>query len=175
LKTAVNYLYRNNGDGTFCDVSEAAGIRNTEGHYALGVLTLDYDNDRWPDIYVACDSAASILYHNTGAGKFTGAGIASGTAYNEDGEPQAGMGVAAADFDHDGFLDIVKTNFSDDSPNLYRNRGDGTFADTVFQAGLGRRRDLLGWGVLFLVPPAKVAVPQPRRRPFRRHIGLAGT
>ena len=148
LPKAVNYLYHNNGDGTFSDVSINAGIRATEGHYALGVLTFDYDNDGWPDIYVACDSAASILYHNRRDGTFEDAGISSGLAYNEDGEAQAGMGVAAFDYDHDGFLDVVKTNFSDDSPNLYHNSGDGTFSDRVFQAGLGRSRNYLGWGVV---------------------------
>src|SRR5258708_32938748 len=148
LPAAVNYLYHNNVDGTFTDVSVSSGIRATEGHYALGVLTLDYDNDGWPDIYVACDSAASILYHNKRNGTFEDAGIASGLAYNEDGEAQAGMGVAALDYDHDGFLDVVKTNFSDDSPNLYHNNGDGTFSDRVFQAGMRRLRNLLGWGVV---------------------------
>ncbi|HXF27160.1 MAG TPA: CRTAC1 family protein [Bryobacteraceae bacterium] len=150
LKPGVNYLYRNKGDGTFADVSESSGIRKTEGHYALGVLTLDYDNDGWPDIYVACDSAASILYHNRHDGTFEDVGLASGTAFNEDGEPQAGMGLATADYDHDGFLDIVKTNFSDDSPNLYHNNGNGTFSDRVFDAGLGRLRNYLGWGAVFL-------------------------
>ncbi len=149
LKTAPNYLFRNNGDGSFTDVSEASGIRITEGHYALGVLTLDYDNDGWPDIYVACDSAASILYHNNRDGTFTDRGLSAGVAFNEDGESQAGMGVAAADYDHDGFLDIVKTNFSDDSPNLFHNNGKGGFSEVVFQAGLGRQRSGLGWGALF--------------------------
>jgi len=148
LPKAPNFLYHNNGDGTFTDVSEKAGIRSTDGHYALGVLTFDYDNDGWPDIYVACDSAASILYHNRRDGTFEDTGIASGLAYNEDGEAQAGMGVAALDYDHDGHLDVVKTNFSDDSPNLYHNNGDGTFSDRVFQAGLGRLRNYLGWGVI---------------------------
>ena len=148
LPAAVNYLYHNNGDGTFTDASVPSGIRNTDGHYALGVLTFDYDNDGWPDIYVACDSAASILYHNKRDGTFTDTGMIAGVAYNEDGEAQAGMGVAALDYDHDGFLDVVKTNFSDDSPNLYHNNGDGTFSDRVFQAGLGRLRNLLGWGVI---------------------------
>ncbi len=150
LKPGVNYLYRNKGGGKFADVSVASGIRATDGHYALGVLTLDYDNDGWPDIYVACDSAASILYHNRHDGTFEDMGLASGTAFNEDGEPQAGMGVASADYNHDGFLDILKTNFSDDSPNLYRNMADGTFSDRVFEAGLGRLRNYLGWGALFL-------------------------
>jgi hypothetical protein len=149
LKPGPNYLFHNNGDGTFTDLSESSGIRNTQGHYSLGVLTLDYDNDGWPDLYVACDSAASILYHNLRNGTFQDVGMSSGTAFNEDGEPQAGMGVAAADYNHDGFLDILKTNFSDDSPNLYRNNGDGTFSDRVFEAGLGRIRSYLGWGALF--------------------------
>ncbi len=150
LKGASNYLYHNRGDGTFSDTSETAGIRKTGGHYALGVLTLDYNNDGWTDIYVACDSAASILYRNNQDGTFTDMGFDSGTAYNDDGEAQAGMGVAAADYNHDGQMDIVKTNFSDDSPNLYHNNGNGTFSDFVFQAGLGRIRSHLGWGVLFL-------------------------
>jgi enediyne biosynthesis protein E4 len=150
LRPAVNHLYRNNGNGTFSDQSEPAGIRRTEGHYALGVLTFDYDNDGWPDIYVACDSAASILYHNNHDGTFKDLGFASGMAYNEDGEPQAGMGVAAADYNHDGHFDVVKTNFSDDSPNLYQNNGNGTFSDRVFLAGLGSLRSFLGWGVMFL-------------------------
>jgi hypothetical protein len=150
LKPGVNYLYHNKGNGSFEDVSESSGIRRTQGHYALGVLTLDYDNDGWPDIYVACDSAASILYHNNHNGTFADSGVVSGMAFNDDGEPQAGMGVAAADYDHDGFLDILKTNFSDDSPNLYRNNGNATFSDQVFEAGLGRMRNYLGWGALFL-------------------------
>ncbi len=150
LKPGVNYLFHNEGGGKFKDVSDASGIRNTDGHYSLGVLTLDFDNDGWPDIYVACDSTASILYHNRRDGTFEDVGLASGTAFNEDGEPQAGMGVAAADYGHAGFLDILKTNFSDDSPNLYRNKGDGTFSDKVFEAGLGRLRSYLGWGALFL-------------------------
>jgi enediyne biosynthesis protein E4 len=150
LKPGQNYLFHNNGDGTFSDRSEAAGIRRTEGKYALGVLTLDYDRDGWPDIYVACDSAASVLYHNNHDGTFQDVGFASGTSFNDDGEPQAGMGVAGSDFDHDGLLDILKTNFSDDSPNLYRNNGNGTFADRVFSAGLGKWRAFMGWGVVFL-------------------------
>jgi hypothetical protein len=150
LKPGVNYLYHNDGNGRFRDVSESSGIRKTQGHYALGVLTLDYNRDGWPDLYVACDSAASILYRNLGNGTFEDTGLASGTAFNEDGEPQAGMGVAAGDYDHDGLLDILKTNFSDDSPNLYHNNGDGTFSDRVFEAGLGRIRSSLGWGAMFL-------------------------
>jgi len=150
LKKAVNYLYHNNRDGTFSDQSEAAGIRQTDGHYSLGVLPFDFNQDGWPDIYVACDSAPSILYQNNRNGTFKDVGFSSGTSFNEDGEAQAGMGVAAADYDHDGHFDLVKTNFSDDSPNLYVNNGNGGFSDRVFFAGLGRQRNLLGWGVLFL-------------------------
>jgi hypothetical protein len=150
LKKAANYLYHNNRDGTFSDQSHAAGIRQTEGHYALGVLPSDFNRDGWSDIYVACDSAPSILYQNNQNGTFTDVGFSSGTSFNEDGEAQAGMGVAAADYNHDGQLDLVKTNFADDSPNLYLNSGRGVFSDRVFHAGLGRRRSVLGWGVLFL-------------------------
>jgi len=150
LKKAVNYLYHNNKDGTFSDQSEAAGIRQTDGHYSLGVLPFDFNRDGWPDIYVACDSAPSILYQNNRNGTFKDVGFSSGTSFNEDGETQAGMGVAVADYDHDGNFDLVKTNFADDSPNLYLNSGDRTFSDRVFRSGLGQRRSFLGWGVLFL-------------------------
>jgi hypothetical protein len=149
LKTSPNHLYRNDGAGKFTDVSEPSGIRRTPGHYSLGVLTLDYDRDGWPDIYVASDSTPSILLHNNRDGTFQDVGLSSGAAFNDDGETQAGMGVAAADYDHDGRLDIVKTNFSDDSPNLYRNKGNGVFSDIVFDSGLGRLRSFLGWGVIF--------------------------
>jgi hypothetical protein len=148
LKSIPNHLFRNEGSGRFTDVSESSGILKTAGHYCLGVLTLDYDRDGWPDIYVACDSAPSILLHNSHDGTFQDVGLISGTGFNEDGETQAGMGVAAADFDHTGSLDIVKTNFSDDSPNLYHKKRDGTFADRVFESGLGRLRSYLGWGVI---------------------------
>ena len=111
LKSGVNSLYRNLGDGIFADVSAAAGIRNTHGKYSLGVLTLDYDGDGWPDIYVACDSAPSILYRNKHDGTFEDLGIASGVSLNEDGEAQAGMGVAAADYKHQGRFAILKNKF----------------------------------------------------------------
>ncbi len=150
LKPAANVLYRNLGDGRFADVSESSGILKTQGKYSLGVLTVDYNNDGWPDLYVACDSAPSILYRNRHDGTFEDVGIPSGTSFNEDGEPQAGMGVAAADYEHRGRFAILKTNFSDDSPNLYRPNGNGTFSDHVFDAKLGGTRSFLGWGALFL-------------------------
>ena len=151
LKTGRNFLYHNNGDGTFTDVSARAGINLLpEKHYALGVVTLDYDNDGWPDLYVACDSTASILYRNNRDGTFTDLAFVTGTAYSGEGEAQAGMGVAAGDYDGDGYLDIAKTNFSDDTPDLYHNNGDGTFTDVTFAAGLGTHPNYLGWGIGFL-------------------------
>src|SRR2546421_527083 len=106
-----NVLYHNNGDGTFTDVTEKAGILQANGTYGLGVLTADFDNDGWPDIYVANDSAASALYQNQKNGKFVDIAIEAGCALSADGKPQAGMGVSAADYDLDRNLDIVKTHF----------------------------------------------------------------
>ncbi len=145
-----NILLHNNGDGTFSDVSEKAGIWNTAGTYGLGVLVSDFDNDGWPDIYVANDSTSSALYKNNRDGTFTEVGINAGVAYSADGKPQAGMGVSAADFDCDGRFDIVKTNFAGDTSSLYHNTGDGFFEDITFQAGLGRNTRFLGWGAMFL-------------------------
>ena len=144
-----NILYHNNGDGTFTDVSEKSGILATSGTYGLGVLTLDYDNDGWPDIFVANDSVASILYQNQKNGKFVDVAVDSGCALSADGKPQAGMGVSASDYDLDGYLDIVKTNFAGDTPSLYHNQGDGTFEDATFPAGLGKHTQFLGWGCGF--------------------------
>jgi hypothetical protein len=149
LKTGVNALYHNNGDGTFTDVSEKSGITAASGCYGFTSLTADYDLDGWPDIYVACDSTANLLYRNNHDGTFTEIAKQAGVAYNEDGSMQAGMGLAAADYTHDGFQDIVKTNFSDDSPTLYLNRGDMNFDDVTYTAGLGKIRNWLGWGVQF--------------------------
>src|ERR1017187_2023325 len=149
LKPGVNALFHNNGDGTFTDVSQKSGILNTTGCYGLTSLTADFDHDGWPDIYVACDSTASILYHNNHDGTFTDIGKKAGVAYNEDGSEQAGMGLSADDFTHSGYQDIVKTNFSDDTPTLYLNRGDNNFDDVTYSAGMGRIKNWLGWGVQF--------------------------
>ena len=137
LKPSQNILYHNRGDGRFENVSVKAGITKTEGHYCLSVSPLDYNNDGWPDIYVACDSTPSILYRNNHDGTFTDVAITVGAAFNEDGREQAGMGSSVADYDGDGNLDIFKTNFSDDTSTLYRNNGNGTFTDATFAAGLG--------------------------------------
>jgi hypothetical protein len=149
LEGGKNILFHNNGDGTFTDVSEKAGILNTPGTYGLGVLAADFDNDGWPDIYVANDSSSSALYKNNHDGTFTEMAIEAGVAYSPDGKPQAGMGVSAADYDCDGKLDIVKTNFAGDTASLYRNLGNNAFDDQTFQAGLGKNTRFMGWGVGF--------------------------
>jgi hypothetical protein len=150
LDGGKNILFHNNGDGTFTDVSAKAGILKTSGTYGLGVLAADFDDDGWPDIYVANDSTSSALYKNNHDGTFTEIAIEAGVAYGADGKSQAGMGVSAADYDGDGRLDIVKTNFAGDTSSLYHNLGNNTFDDTTFQAGLGRNTRFLGWGAAFL-------------------------
>ena len=149
LPAAHNALYHNNGDGTFSDVSRQAGILAPGGCYGLGVVTADFDNDAWPDIYVACDQTPSLLYRNNHDGTFEERGDAAGVAYNADGQLQAGMGIAVADYDGNGFLDIAKTNFSGDRPSLYKNEDGKFFEDVSEMAGLGRNL-LLGWGIAFL-------------------------
>jgi len=150
LPWSKNILYRNLGNGTFEDVTKKAKIDQTNGHYGFSVSTLDYDDDGWPDIYVACDSTASILYHNNRDGTFTDVAVISGAAFNDDGREQAGMGSTVADYDGDGKLDLFKTNFSDDTSTLYHNNGDGTFDDKTFPAGFGLNTQYLGWGTMFL-------------------------
>jgi hypothetical protein len=149
LNGGKNILYRNNGDGTFTDVSEKSGILKTSGTFGLGVLTADLDNDGWPDIYVANDSTASALYQNKKNGTFTDIAIEAGCALSADGKPQAGMGISAADYDLDGNLDLVKTNFAGDTPSLYHNLGGANFEDATYQGGLGRHTQYLGWGCGF--------------------------
>jgi hypothetical protein len=150
LPGAKNILYHNNGDGTFTDVSESAGITRSTGTYGLGVLTGDFNNDGWPDIYVANDSTASALYQNLKNGKFEDVAIIAGAALSPDGKPQAGMGVAAGDYNHNGALGIVKTNFAGDTHSLYLNDGTGSFEDTTFSSGLGINTKYLGWGCGFI-------------------------
>jgi enediyne biosynthesis protein E4 len=145
-----NILFHNDGNGHFSDVSKSSGIENTPGHYCFSVTTLDYNEDGWPDIYIACDSTPSILYRNNHDGTFTDVASEVGVAVNEDGRQQAGMGSTAADYDADGHLDLFKTNFSDDTATLYRNHADGTFSDETYPAGLGIHTDALGWGAMFV-------------------------
>jgi hypothetical protein len=142
-------LFHNNGNGTFTDVSIKSGIAKVEGK-GLGSISYDFDNDGWPDIYVANDSVPSLLYHNNHDGSFSEIAQRVGVAFSEDGAEQGGMGVAVGDYDDDGWFDIFKTNFVDDTPNLYHNNGGGTFTDFVFRAGLGTRTDLVSWGTGFV-------------------------
>ena len=150
LTGGKNILFRNNGNGTFTDVSEKAGILKTPGTYGLGVAVADFDNDGWPDIYVANDSTSSALYRNNRDGTFTDVAIEAGAAYSADGKPQAGMGVSVADYNHDGRFDLVKTNFAGDTTSLYRGTADGQFEDQTLQSGLGRVTRFLGWGASFI-------------------------
>jgi hypothetical protein len=147
LKGARDRLYHNNGDGTFTDVTEKLHI-DPDSYYGLGVLWLDYDKDGCLDLYVADDSSPSLLYHNDCKGGFTEVGAEAGVAYSSDGHEQAGMGVDSADYDRDGWPDIVKTNFSDDTNNLYHNDHNGEFTDVAGPAGIGTiSTPYLGFGV----------------------------
>jgi len=150
LPAGHNFLFHGDGKGKFSDVSAASGVGKPTGCYGFTMLASDLDNDGYPDLYVACDSRPSLLYRNKKDGTFEEQGIASGVALNQDGQEQAGMGVAVADYDEDGFFDIAKTNFSDDVPNLYRNIGDGTFSDVVYESGMGTHTQYLGWGIQFI-------------------------
>ncbi len=149
LPSAPNILLHNEGGGRFHDVSSTSGIEKTAGHYCFSVTTLDYNEDGWPDIYMACDSTPSVLYRNNRNGTFTDVASEIGVAYNEDGREQAGMGATAADYDGDGHLDLFKTNFSDDTSTLYHASGDGSFADATSIAGLAINSEALGWGTMF--------------------------
>jgi hypothetical protein len=139
-------LYHNNGDGTFTDVGDKSGISKLKGSYAMTAVAADFDNDGWPDIYVACDSTPSFLLRNNHDGAFTNIGLESGVALNEDGMEQAGMGVGVGDYNLDGSLDIFKTHFADDTNILYRNDGKGNFQDATIGAGLAVETRFIGWG-----------------------------
>ena len=146
LPPGVGALYRNNGDGTFTDVSEASGIAKAKGSYMMTSVAADFTNDGWPDIYVACDSTPSFLFRNNRDGTFTNIGMQSGVALNEHGNPQAGMGLGIGDFNLDALLDIFKTHFSDDTNVLYRNGGKGFYDDVTSASGLGVETRFVGWG-----------------------------
>jgi len=142
-----NFLFRNEGNGKFSDVSDAAGLRVPGTHYGLGAVATDFDDDGWPDIYVACDSTPSLLFHNQRNGTFRESAVAAGVAYGENGEEQGGMGVAVFDTDNDGRPDIVRTNFIDETTSLYRNRGELFFADETVAGGLALNTKNVSWGV----------------------------
>ena len=146
----TNILYHNNGDGTFTDVSEKSGILKPGPRYSITAVSYDFDNDGWPDIYVAVDSMPSILFKNNHDGTFNDVAVSAGCAYNDDGHEQAGMGIGVADYDCDGRFDIFKTNFADDTSNLYHNEGDGTFTDLSFSSGVGINNNYVAWGCGFV-------------------------
>jgi enediyne biosynthesis protein E4 len=146
----TNILYHNNGDGTFTDVSEKAGILKPGPRYSITSVSYDFDNDGWPDIYVAVDSEPGIFFKNNHDGTFTDIAVMAGCAYNDDGHEQAGMGLGVADYDCDGSFDIFKTNFADDTCNLYHNNGDGTFTDLSFNSGIGINNTYVAWGCGFI-------------------------
>lgn len=149
LPVARNVLYRNLGNRRFVDVSARAGILKPGGRYGLGVTAADFNNDGWPDIYVACDQTPSLLYQNRKDGTFLERGVEAGVAFDGNGRTQAGMGVAVGDVNGDGWLDIAKTNFSGELPNLYLNEDGAFFHDAAPAAGLGVNL-LLGWGAALL-------------------------
>ncbi len=143
-------FYQNDGHGHFTDVSDQVHITGPKSYYGFTALTADFDNDGYPDIFVACDSTASLYYHNLLGKGFEEMGVRAGLAYNEDGREQAGMGAAAGDFDGDGLLDIFKTNFADDTHTMYRNTGQNNFDDDTIGSGLAVNTRFLGWGTAFL-------------------------
>ena len=145
LERGSSLLYRNNQDGTFTDVTDEAQVRDALG-YGLTAMATDYNQDGWPDIYIACDSSPSILLRNNRDGTFTDIATHRGLAYSPDGVAQAGMGLAIGDYNSDGKLDIVKTHFADDVPGLYLNDGHGFFSDESFAAGLRPSARHMEWG-----------------------------
>jgi hypothetical protein len=146
LPHGVHSLYRNNGDGTFTDVSVQAGISTLRGSYGMTVVSADFDEDGWPDIFVACDSTPSLFFMNNHDGTFREEGVIRGVALSEDGEEQAGMGVGVGDYDLDGHLDLFKTHFSEDTNGLYHNDGKGNFVDVTRVARIGVENRYVGWG-----------------------------
>ncbi len=146
LPTGRHSLYRNNGDGTFCDVSQLAGIARATQCYGMTVVAADLDEDGWPDIYVACDSTPSLLFMNNHDGTFREEGVLRGVALSDDGEEQAGMGVAIGDYDLDGHLDLFKTHFADDANVLYHNDGKGEFDDVTRASRVGAETRYVCWG-----------------------------
>jgi enediyne biosynthesis protein E4 len=143
-------LYRNNGDGTFTDISRQAGISRTDGK-GLGVVFGDYDNDGWPDIFVGNDSVPNFLFHNKGKGVFEEVGLIAGVAVGNDGQPLAGMGVDMGDIDGDGLLDIIVTNLDRQTHSLYRNLGKRLFANITFESGVAEATlRFVGFGAAFL-------------------------
>ena len=142
-------LFHNNGDGTFTEVSDKAGILKVGRRYGLTALAFDYNNDGWPDIFVACDSTPNLLFRNNHDGTFSDVGMEMGCAVNSDGQVQSGMGVAVGDYDGDGYLDLFLPHFSGDTPILYHNIQGKYFDDVTYAAGLAVNTKYVCWGVDF--------------------------
>ena len=146
LPTGRHSLYRNNGDGTFTDVSKEAGIAGATECYGMTVVAADLDEDGWTDIFVACDSTPSLLFMNNHDGTFREEGVLRGVALSDDGMEQAGMGVGVGDYDLDGHLDLFKTHFADDANGLYHNDGKGNFDDVTRSSRLAVETRFICWG-----------------------------
>jgi hypothetical protein len=146
LRPGRHFLFHNRGDGSFEDVSEKSGITKARSSFGFTAAAADFDGDGWQDIYLACDSTPSLFFHNNHDGTFTEEGIERGLALNRDGMEQAGMGLAVADFNGDGILDVLKTHFADDTPGLYQGLGRGHFDDVTLMAGLAVETKYVGWG-----------------------------
>ena len=150
LKGAGDSLFRNNGNGTFTDVTKQAGVADPNGFYGMGIVTGDYDDDGLTDIFVANDSTPNFHYRNKGNGTFEEIGFNAGTAVNENGSEQGSMGATAGDYDHDGKLDIFITNFADEYNTLYRNDGANSFTDLAYAAKVAAvSLPYVGWGTKF--------------------------
>ena len=146
LPKAQNYLYRNNGDGTFTDVSKQSGVAGFRGSYGLTVLTLDADEDGWPDIFVVCDSTPSLLLMNNRDGTFREEALFRGVALSGEGRQMGGMGAGAGDYNLDGHTDLVKTHYYNQANGLYKNDGKGNFDDVTIQAGLNKETRFVCFG-----------------------------
>ena len=146
LPTGRHILYHNNGDGTFTDVTKESGIAKATESYGMTVVTADFDEDGWPDIFVACDSTPSLLFMNNHNGTFREEGVVRGVALSDDGMEQAGMGVGIGDYNLDGHLDLFKTHFTGDTCGLYRNDGTGNFDEMTRASKLGVETRYTGWG-----------------------------
>ncbi len=146
LQPGYHSLYRNNGDGTFTDVSKESGISDFQKSYGLTVVTADLDEDGWPDIFVACDSTPSLLFLNNHDGTFREDALARGIAVSGDGRENAGMGVGVGDYNLTGYLDIFKTHFQREASGLYLNNGKAEFEDVTAQAGIIKEHRFVSWG-----------------------------
>jgi hypothetical protein len=146
MRAGRHSLYRNNGDGTFTDVSESSGVGRQRGSYGLTAVAADFDQDGWPDIFVACDSTPSLLLINNHDGTFREEGLERGVAVSGEGQEQAGMGVGVGDLNLDGNSGLLVTHFQTEASGLYLNLGKANFDDITLQSGISREKRFVGWG-----------------------------